>query len=154
MLSAPALAERGRSQIASVSQTNQHERGLEEDESAAKASDPANFVFHTRTTSEILPGGLDAARPGGHDAEIRPGGHDRGAALVATVCAGRTASKIGHSSPHDPSRHPDGGRLVGYRSAVRQAAIVAMTQPATIVTAYVTHQTHMASMTNSSRYVR
>ena len=45
MLSAPALAERGRSQIASVSQTNQHERGLEQDESAAKASDPANWSF-------------------------------------------------------------------------------------------------------------
>ena len=70
------------------------------------------------------------------------------------VCAGRMASTIGHSSPHDPSRHPDGGRLVGYRSAVRQAAIVATTQPATIVTAYVTHQTQIASMTNSSRYVR
>ena len=109
----------------------------------------------TRTTTEIRPGrATSEIRPGGHDAEIRPGGHDRGDSLVATLCARRTARTTGHSSPRDPSRHADGGRLVGYRSAVRQAATVAMTQPATIVTAYVTHQTQMASMTNSSRYVR
>ena len=109
----------------------------------------------TRTTTEIRPGrATSEIRPGGHDAEIRPGGHDRGDSLVATLCARRTARTTGHSSPRDPSRHADGGRLVGYRSAVRQAATVAMTQPAKIVTAYVTHQTQMASMTNSSRYVR
>ena len=70
MLSAPALAERGRSQIASVSQTNQHERGLEQDGSAAKASDPANLSFtQERPARSYLavstrPGRAVSTRPG------------------------------------------------------------------------------------------
>ena len=59
--------------------------------------------------------------------------------------------------PYEPPRSRSSSRWWAprrYRSAVRQAATVAMTQPATIVKAYVTHQTQMASMTNSSRYVR
>ena len=63
MVAAPALAERGRSQILSVSEAHQFDRGLEEGMLASGAADPGRFVLHTRTTSEIRPGPAATARP-------------------------------------------------------------------------------------------
>ena len=60
MVSAPALAERGRGQIPSVVETHQLESGVEQGVSASEAddlADPGRFVLHTRTTGEIRPAG-------------------------------------------------------------------------------------------------
>ena len=57
IVSAPVLAERGRRQIPSVSETNQLEDGLEPDVSVTEAADLA-VLFSTRERP---------ARPGGHE---------------------------------------------------------------------------------------
>ncbi len=80
MVSAPALAERGRGQIPSVVETHQLESGVEQGVSASEAddlADPGRFVLHTRTTGEIRPAGaIREILSRAHDAECSPVNND------------------------------------------------------------------------------
>jgi len=80
MVSASALAERGRGQIPSVVETHQLESGVEQGVSASEAddlADPGRFVLHTRTTGEIRPAGaIREIRPAGAIREILSRAHD------------------------------------------------------------------------------
>ena len=91
MVAAPALAERGRSQIPSVSEAHQLDPGLEQGVPASEAADLGRFVLHTRTTSEIRP------RPGGHGpAQER----QRVWAVRLTGVPGKRRRRMGRADPH------------------------------------------------------
>ena len=127
IVSAPVLAERGRSQIPSVSETNQLEDGLEPDVSVTEAADLA-VLFSTRERP---------ARPGGHEPARRgpsrlarsrpdPAGHESArpgpAPPISTTrmgrrrCAfGETAARRARSGSTGPVRRAHGASHRGYR---------------------------------------
>ena len=85
MLSVVALAERGRSQIPSVSEANQLEPGPEQGVLAAEAADPAILSFPRERPARSGPPVL--MRPGGDDAEtLSPRGHHAEQSRVNNVC--------------------------------------------------------------------